>query len=236
MATTTASPTRITVSTTLPKVGDNLPSIRSDRLIIRPLLPSDLEPFYTLRSQPEAMTDSGKQRPDADLSETRAKLKSLQPPYHNSHVYFGIFLKKSDDNEGELIGDGGVHKFRSDHTGWPEFGYKFKKEYWGRGYATEFARAFMEFWWSLPRMDAQILVASSSMDFQNTPKATEQVYAYTRKDNLASQKVLEKIGFEPFQGLNNGLVNWRKTFSREWDISLYGRDHITLHADGQLRF
>ena len=129
----------VTVSTTLPNIEDYiLEPIITDRLIIRPLLLSDLEAYRTLRSQPEAMAHSGRGRPDIDLSETLAKLQRLQAPYHNRHVYFGIFLKKSNGDEGDLIGDGGVHKFVSDQTGWPEFGYKLKKEYWGYGYGTEF--------------------------------------------------------------------------------------------------
>lgn len=157
------------------------------------------------------MVHSGKKRPDADLNESLVKLKSLQAPYNNSHVYFGIFLKKSNSREGELIGDGGVHKFTSDRTGWPEFGYKFKREYWGYGYATEFARAFMQFWWSLPRTDARISVASCSLNLQDTPKVVEQVYAWTTVDNEASKGVLRKTRFESFEGLDNELINWRRT-------------------------
>lgn len=206
----------ITVSTTLPYLEDyKLGSIISDRLIIRPLLLSDLEAFRTLRSQPEAMAHSGRGRPDADLNETLAKLQRLQAPYHNSHVYFGIFLKKSNGDEGDLIGDGGVHKFVSDETGWPEFGYKFKKEYWGCGYATEFAKAFLKFWGSLPHTEARIQIAPSSMDLQDIPKVVEQIYAWTTVDNIASQRVLHKVGFESFKGLDNGLVNWRYTFLKE---------------------
>ena len=207
---------QVTVSTTLPYVEDYiLESITTNRLIIRPLLLSDLEAYRTLRSQPEAMAHSGRGRPDIDLSETLAKLQRLQAPYHNSHVYFGIFLKKSNGDEGDLIGDGGVHKFVSDQTGWPEFGYKFKKEYWGCGYATEFAKAFLEFWWSLPRTETRIQIAPSSVYLQDTPKVVEQVYAWTTVDNIASQRVLQKAGFESFEGLDNGLVNWRNTFSKE---------------------
>lgn len=201
-----------TVSTTLPLVEDSLlVPIYSDRLILRPLLLPDLEAFHSLRRQPEAMVHSGKKRPDADLNESLVKLKSLQAPYNNSHVYFGIFLKKSNSREGELIGDGGVHKFTSDRTGWPEFGYKFKREYWGYGYATEFARAFMQFWWSLPRTDARISVASCSLNLQDTPKVVEQVYAWTTVDNEASKGVLRKARFESFEGLDNELINWRRT-------------------------
>ena len=204
-----ATNSKVTVSTTLPMVGDNLESIHSARLILRPLHLSDLEAYRTIRSQAAAMTYSGSGLPDSTMEETEAKLKRLQPPYRNSHVYFGIFLKKPHGVEGDLIGDGGVHKFANTETGWPEFGYKFKEEYWGKGYATEFAKAFMIFWWkNLLREDKQILVAASSV---NSTKPVEQVCAWTKPENRRSERVLEKVGFERFQGLDNGMTNWRLT-------------------------
>ena len=205
-----------TISTTLPFIGNNLSEpIITNRLIIRPLLLSDLQAFYTLRSQPEAMAHSNKGKPDASISETLAKLERLQGSYHDSHLYFGIFLKKNDGTEGDLIGDGGVHKFVSNKTGWPEFGYKFKKAYWGQGYATEFAIAFMDFWLSLPRTQRSILVAASSINYQNTLDVAELVYAWTTFENKASQRVLQKVGFEVFEGLDNGLINWRKVLLKK---------------------
>lgn len=200
----------IKVSTTLPVIEGNVPSsIISDRIILRRLVLSDLEAHHSLRGQPEAMAHSRRGKPDANLDETLAHLKRM------SDTYFGIFLKNSDGTEGELIGDGGVHKFVSEKTGWPEFGYKFKKEYWGQGYATEFANAFMGFWLNLPRIDTHIVVASSSVIIcEDTSHVVELVCAWTTEDNLASQNVLKKVGFKSFQGMDNGYVNWRKTFEK----------------------
>ena len=100
--------------------------------------------------------------------------------------------------EGDIVGDGGVHKFANTETGWPEFEYKFKKEYWGKGYVTEFAKAFMRFWWKdLPREDRQIRVLSSSLDSPHSSKATEQrVCCWIKSENIASQRIAEKVGFE----------------------------------------
>jgi RimJ/RimL family protein N-acetyltransferase len=211
--------TMTTVTTTLPFIkDDHLRPIESDRLILRPLLLSDLEAYRTIRSQPEAMAYSGRGRPDSDLEETQAKLLRLQPPFQNRLVYFGIFLKKPNDNEGDLIGDGGVHKFISEMSGWPEFGYKFKKEYWGQGYATEFVKAFMKFWCNLPRQVAHIKVHPSFLYEGNhvTPKVIERVYAWTMKENKASQRVLEKGGFELFEGgIFQGALNWQFLIFKE---------------------
>ncbi len=130
------------------------------------------------------MAYSGRGKPGADLNETLVKLKHLQQiSCRNPHLYFGIFLKNSDGSEGELIGDGGVHKIGLTHTEWSEFGYKFRKEYWGFGYATEFVCTFMQFWWNLPRMNARIEVALCSTAFLGMPKALEIVYAWTTVNN-----------------------------------------------------
>lgn len=39
----------------------------------------------------------------------------------------------------------------------------------------------------------------------------ERLCAWTAASNEASQKVLCKVGFERFEGLDNDLVNWRTT-------------------------
>lgn len=214
----------IRVQTTLPDILDGMVRpFETDRLIIRPLLhPTDLQAYRTIRSQAAAMSSTHTGMPDASMEMTEAKLKRLQPPYKDSHVYFGIFLKDHHDgSEGELIGDGGVHKFFGTETGWPEFGYKLKQEYWGCGYATEFARGFWRFWWSLPRTERQMRVALRSVAGpeevglalaaeQQVPLVVpERLCAWTKVDNTASQRILLKIGFESFEGLENGFVNWR---------------------------
>lgn len=77
---------------------------------------SDLNAYYIMRTQYEAMTSSSRGRPDLNIEETRNKLMSLQGPYQYSHVYFGIFLKNDDGSEVEFIGDGGIHKFSNTDT------------------------------------------------------------------------------------------------------------------------
>ena len=106
----------IDVLTTLPVVEGELPIIYTDRLIIRAPEYSDIDAYFSLRTQPEAMTDSGRGKPGANISETLNKLERLIGG-DKDNIYFGIFIKNSDGLEGDLIGDGGVHNFKSEITG-----------------------------------------------------------------------------------------------------------------------
>nr|YP_009546955.1 N-acetyl-transferase [Hirsutella thompsonii]AYP41291.1 N-acetyl-transferase [Hirsutella thompsonii]AYP41320.1 N-acetyl-transferase [Hirsutella thompsonii] len=184
--------------------------ILTDRLIIRPLVLSDLDAFHSLRIQPEAMAHSGQDGPDTNIDQTLAELEILMQPYPHTLAYCGVFLKNSDGYEGELIGDGGMWGLLSKETGWPVFGYKFKKEHWGLGYATEFATAYMQFWWGIARTQVKTIVASCTVNQTDELQVVpEQMYAWTTKENKASQRVLHKVGFRSFEGLDNGLINWR---------------------------
>ncbi|KAF3059772.1 putative n- gnat protein [Daldinia childiae] len=186
------------VETTLPHIPllpiSQRQSIRTERLLIRPMQEDDLQAYHELRLQPEAMACSRQGRPDHDIEETRSALNQFLPPYSDKTFLYGVFLPST----GELIGEGGVHTLESSSCGWPEIGYRFKKEVWGRGYATEFLRAFLKIWWDLPRNRTKLRVHSSSIQKGNNLDAVEQIHANTDWDNIGSQKVLAKLGFIQF--------------------------------------
>lgn len=187
----------LTVLTTRPILGDNLSlPIYSDHLIIRPFRSTDIQSYHTLLSEPEAMEGNNM---SPNVSYTEEILEDQFPPYH-SQVILGIFLKKSDGSEGDFIGEGGAHHLRT--TGeWPELSYRFKKQYWNRGYATEFAKSFMRFWWNLPRETVNLQVRPTTVSNEDTSSIIrERVYASVKQGNKASQRVLYKTGFELFNG------------------------------------
>jgi RimJ/RimL family protein N-acetyltransferase len=72
------------------------------------------------------MTGTSLGRPDRNIEETKAALNYFLPPYDTNTFLFGAFLLSN----GELIGEGGVHSLASSSSGWPEIGYKFRKEFW----------------------------------------------------------------------------------------------------------
>ncbi|RFU82162.1 acyl- n-acyltransferase [Trichoderma arundinaceum] len=173
-------------------LNSSRPPVTTDRLIIRALVPEDVHELHILRTQPEVMANNPQGRIDRDLEETRPKLNPFLPPNDEATYNFAICLKET----GEMIGIGGCHMFKS-MFGWPAIGYMFRKEFWGQGLATEFVKGWLDMWCKLPREAAELEVDSRTLQ-DGDEETPEQVIAFTLLDNLGSQRVLEKSGFERF--------------------------------------
>lgn len=177
----------VEVSTTEP-IHQNLNPFYSERLIFRTLQESDFPGYHAILKQEQTMVDAGL-GPMYEEKSARDWFNMTQ----ESFTRVGIFLKNSDNTEGELIGDGGVYRSPDQ---WPEIFYLLKKEFWGKGYASEFVDKFKEVWWNLPRKDTRMSVQSISLGKNHTSVATERLCAPIRMENVKSQKVVEKAGFE----------------------------------------
>lgn len=185
----------VTVETTFPIIPPNAErkAVKTQRLLLRPFQEDDLVAFRELRTQPEVMIHTVKGCIDYTVEETREVLQKLLPPNDSRNFQFGVFLAST----GELIGEGGVHTLETPPAGWPEIGYKFKKEHWGKGYGTEFLQGFLEAWWSLPRTTKMLQVIGSSVEGKGN--VMERVYADALLDNQKSGRVLQKVGFKKFR-------------------------------------
>ncbi|KAI4593522.1 hypothetical protein KJ359_009208 [Pestalotiopsis sp. 9143b] len=224
-----AIPGTVQVRTTLPRrplpPNPSRAAIATARLTVRPFRPGDLAGYGLLRAQPEVMAFTAAGRVDRDAAETRSKLDLFLAPHDARTFNFAICL---GDGDGELIGVGGVHSFGGGQ-GWPEVGYMLKREYWGRGYATEFLRGFVGAWWALEREEAVIHVDGESLAVadgsekgvtgeEHEPRpAAECLTAVVEASNESSIRIMEKTGFRKFK-------TWAEPDSR---AGMEGKD-ITL--------
>ncbi|KAL7943286.1 acetyltransferase domain-containing protein [Trichoderma barbatum] len=188
---------RIKIRTTLPLIPpiDSRDEIHTSRLIIRAPRISDVPALHILRTQHEVMKYSAKGA-DKTLEDTRRSLDDVFPPNDGKTYYFLIFEKET----GDLVGKGGMHGLTGWTFGWPEIGYSFKQEAWGKGYATEFLAAFLQKWWSLPRNEVEIEVDATSLDAgalkTGDAPIVEILVGVVDAENLGSRKVLEKTRFK----------------------------------------
>jgi RimJ/RimL family protein N-acetyltransferase len=108
-------------------------------------------------------------------------------------IHFAIVQKLTS----ELIGAIGLSDIEESHSR-AEMGYWIAKEYWNQGFATEAARAVLDY-------------AFADLNLQ-------RVYAHHFKRNSASGKVLKKIGMQEEGILRSHIQKWGK-FE---DIVIYG--------------
>lgn len=145
----------------------------TDRLVIRPYEPDDHEQMHeVLYGDPDAMRFiGGPLTPD----ETERAVRG----YAEAHWRDGYSCWVVEEREtGLIVGEAGLQPFdgrRPPPTPDVELAYAFGAAHWGRGFATEAARA--------------ILAEGFG------PLGLERIVAVTRDENLASQHVLDKLGF-----------------------------------------
>ncbi len=97
----------------------------------------------------------------------------------------------------QLIGNCGVRKDSPD-SHQADIGYELAPDHWGRGYATEAARAMVAYGFTTLRV--------------------HRSWAECVADNIASARVLEKLGMT----LEGRLRDHQRYKGRYWDTLLYG--------------
>ena len=142
----------------------------------------DLEAFFAIMSDPVAMR-YWSTLPHADIEVTRLWLEQMLARVDAGSEPFVI------EFEGRAIGEVGAGKL-------PEFGFMLHPSYWGRGIATEAARAFIAY------------------AFETT--STDRLTADVDPRNAASLGVLRNLGFTV-----TGTAEKTFLLGEEWCDSVY---------------
>lgn len=146
--------------------------IETDRLVLRSWGEGDLVPFSKMNS-------------DKAVMEYLPKCLSYDETvqfYHrivDEHKTFGYGLYAvALKSTGKFIGYTGFHNFDFDAEFSPgiEIGWRLAKEYWNQGYATEAAKA--------------------CIDYARSRRMFDKIYSFTSVSNLRSERVMQKIGME----------------------------------------
>jgi RimJ/RimL family protein N-acetyltransferase len=142
--------------------------IETERLLLREFTLDDAELVYTLNSDPEVTRYTGD--PIRDIAQAREVIEQkLIPQYVLQKMgRFAVLVKPTH----EFIGWCGL-KFRPERNE-IDLGYRFMRSAWGKGYATEAARACLDH------------------GFQTLE--VRRVVGHSMPDNIASIRVLENCG------------------------------------------
>lgn len=142
-------------------------SLTTPRLHLRQLVEDDAPELYLLNSDPEVLRYTG-DKPYASVEEARAFIRGYDQYTLYQRGRLGMFLKET----GAFAGWCGL-KYHPENEE-TELGFRLKRAYWNKGYATEAARA--------------------SLDYGFNELKLPTIMGRVIKDNTASIRVLEKIG------------------------------------------
>ena len=149
--------------------------IITERLILRKITHEDLNDLFLLDSNPEVVKYVGIQA-FTKKEETLNLIESLINQYDKNGTGRLAVIEKETN---KFIGWSGIKLLTEEVNGFKniyELGYRFLPDFWGKGYATESAKA--------------------SLDLGFNQLNADKIYAYADVENQSSNYILTKLGFE----------------------------------------
>ncbi|BFM03979.1 GNAT family N-acetyltransferase [Psychrobacter alimentarius] len=153
--------------------------IETDRLCLRQWQASDFAIFAEINADPEVMKYFPKLL-SSTVSDTIAN-KCQQIIEEKGWGLWAVGLKNGVEKQDAFIGFVGLNETHADMSFAPavEIAWRLHKDYWGQGYATEAARA--------------------ALDFAFTELVLDEVVSFTAVINKRSQLIMQRIGMTNMQ-------------------------------------
>ena len=157
------------------KLFSHIPTLETDRLILRGMRVSDAEDMFEYARRP-SVTQYLTWNPHTDPAETREYLTYVGQRYRTGDFYDWAVV---DRESGHMIGTCGFTSFNCPHDT-AEIGYVLNPTYQGKGLATEAVRRLL--------------------DFGFDELGLHRIEAHFMEGNDASRRLMERVGmtFEGF--------------------------------------
>ncbi len=143
-------------------------TLETPRLVLRPLTRDDVDAIFAIIGDPIAMQYYPRSFTREDAVEWIDR--NLRRYENDGHGILALVLKST----GEVVGDCGIVRQIVEGEPMLEVGYHLRRDNWGQGYATEAARA--------------------CIDYAFRDLGAEKVVALIRPENVPSRRVAERNG------------------------------------------
>jgi RimJ/RimL family protein N-acetyltransferase len=165
--------------------------LETERLVLRRFAEDDIDNLVELDGDPEVMKFINGGRP-TPRQEIENDVLPAFLGYYERFAGYG-FWAAEEKATGRFVGWFHFRPAKDAPPGEVELGYRLRKSAWGKGYATEGSRALI--------------------DKGFTELGVERVVAFTMTVNVASRRVMEKVG-----------LKYVRTFHEEWPDYIEGQE------------
>jgi RimJ/RimL family protein N-acetyltransferase len=149
--------------------------IETDRLILREIIPSDYQGVFDLDADSEVHKYLGN-KPIQNVQQAKDTIDFIRRQYLENGIGRWAMVKKNTNN---FIGWAGLKLITEEinnQTNYYDLGYRLIRKYWGKGYATEAAKAAIAYGFNRLNL--------------------KEIYGMADTNNTDSRHVLEKVGMQ----------------------------------------
>ncbi len=153
----------------------------TERLILRELVATDAEGLFAVDSDPEVHTYLGN-NPVKSIGQIKDVIQFIRNQYIENGIGRWAIIEKTTNT---FIGWAGLKLVKeptNNHCNYYDLGYRLNKNFWGKGFATEAAKA--------------------AVDYGIHQLNLKDIYAIADVNNIASKNVLQKAGLKFIETFN----------------------------------
>lgn len=166
-------------------------NLSTPRLFLRPFLPADAGEAFRLNADPEVMRFLPKDEVFANVEEAGYFMERYIAGMKEVPFARHAVVRKEDNT---WLGWCGLKAL---DNGEVDLGFRFHRQYWGQGYATESGKAWLDY--GFGERGLKIIIGNAAVG------------------NTGSQRVLEKLGFQRVEEEDfseDGINWWRYALTR----------------------
>lgn len=172
--------------------------VETERLILRELLPTDAEGMFELDSDKEVHKYLGN-NPTQTIEQASDVIALVRKQYEENGIGRWAVIEKASGNFVGWSGLKYIREYENNQINFYDVGYRLIPKYWGKGYATESARAAIAY--GFKRFQMNEIIGSANVA------------------NVRSRRALEKCGLKYVEQFmwKDILCDWLKITREEWE-------------------
>lgn len=147
----------------------------TERLILRELLPTDRNGLFFVDSNPDVNIYLGN-NPVKTIEQTDDIITFIRKQYVDNGIGRWAMIEKSTNYFIGWTGLKLIRELTNNRIDYYDLGYRLNKSYWGKGFATEAAKAALMYGFNTLNLN--------------------EIYAIVDSKNIASSNVIEKVGLK----------------------------------------